>query len=93
MACFFGDFNGDGAPDAIAFSHLDTDGAQTNLDVSLFRNAAGVMRHVRSVGVAGENPRDVRFANGAVTLTTSYMKPGDRLCCPTGEKYWTVPAR
>ncbi len=90
VASFFGDFTGDGAPDAIAFSYIDTGGSAANLDVSLFRNDAGHMTHVRQVEVWGQEPRDVAFSVGRITLTTTMPKPGDPHCCPTGSQQWTV---
>lgn len=91
---FYGDFSGDGAADAMAWIYYSSGGNSASLDVALFRNVGGRMTYVRSEdAVYGETPRNVRFAPGRITLTTTMPRPGDPRCCPTGSQNWTIAVR
>lgn len=70
---FFGDFTGDGVPDA--FLHAVVMGrTYTSIRTALFRNEGGHMRLARDVDdVYGAMPENVRFSRGQVTLTTTFM--------------------
>jgi len=49
------------------------------------------MTYYRSAAdVYGGEPRNVVFANGSVTLTSTMPRPGDARCCPTGSEDWTI---
>jgi len=88
---FYGDFNGDGAADALAHYLTPLGGSNFNVNWALFRNESGAMTFVRrDESVFGTEPRDVVFANGSITLTTTMPREGDPRCCPTGEQSWTV---
>ncbi|MBC7770282.1 MAG: hypothetical protein H7124_15990 [Phycisphaerales bacterium] len=88
---FYGDFTGDGAPDALAWVLYSGGGNSALLDVALFRNQGGRMTYYRSAAdVYGGEPRDVVFANGRITLTSTMPRPGDARCCPTGSENWTI---
>jgi hypothetical protein len=91
VAIFYGDYSGDGAADALAWAHYLMGGSGAGLTVGLFRNEGGRMVFVRTVDdVYGSEPRDVRFAVGRITLTTTMPNPGDPHCCPTGSQAWTI---
>jgi hypothetical protein len=88
---FYGDHSGDGAADALGLGYFEMGGSGAGLTVALFRNEAGQMRFVRIVDdVFGMEPRDVAFAPGRITLTTTMPRPGDPHCCPTGSQDWTI---
>ncbi len=88
---FYGDFTGDGAPDALAWGDFDTGGSGGNHLIALFRNQGGRLTHWRNdETVFGQAPRNVSFTRGSITLTTTMPRPGDTHCCPTGEQNWTI---
>lgn len=90
---FYGDYSGDGAADALAFGYFDMGGSGAGLSVALFRNDGGRMTFARRVDdVYGMEPRNVAFAPGRITLTTTMPRPGDPHCCPTGQQDWTIAA-
>ena len=91
---FFGDFTGDGAPDALAWVLYPTGGNSSALDAELFRNENGRMVYLRSAAeVFGSRPRDVAFAPGRITLTTTMPRPGEPRCCPSGSQNWTIETK
>jgi hypothetical protein len=71
---FFGDFNGDGAEDAVAHYFIDGRPAAATLVpgpvAMVMVNKDGHLEFVRAETVAGDNPRDPQFSDGAVTITT-----------------------
>lgn len=88
---FYGDFNGDGAQDALAWVLYSGGGNSALLDVALFRNQGGRMTYYRSAAdVYGSEPQNVVFATGRITLTSTMPRPGDARCCPTGSEAWTI---
>jgi hypothetical protein len=90
---FYGDFSGDGAADALAFGYYNMGGSSAGIAVALFRNESGQMTFARTVDdVYGMEPRDVQFAPGRITLTTTMPQAGDPHCCPTGSEDWTIAA-
>jgi hypothetical protein len=90
---FYGDFSGDGAPDALAWGYHNTDGNMTDHVLALFRNEGAQMVFVRTDEVVqGSEPTNVAFASGRVTLTTKVPLPTDPGCCPTGSQEWTIAA-
>lgn len=89
----YGDFTGDGAPDALAWAYFATGGSSGDTNISLWRNESGRMVFMRSPeDVYGQEPRDIQIANGRITLKTSVPRDGDPHCCPTGEQSWTINA-
>lgn len=91
VTIFYGDFSGDGAADALAWVDYDSGGSSANHLVALFRNVEGRMTHLRNDDtVYGSEPRNVEFATGRITLTTTMPRPGDAHCCPTGSEDWTI---
>jgi hypothetical protein len=87
----YGDFNGDGAADALAWSYFATGGSSGDISITLWRNEGGRMTFVRAVAdVYGQEPRNIQIARGRITLTTNVPRAGDPHCCPTGEQNWTV---
>lgn len=88
---FYGDFSGDGAADALVHYLTPLGGSGFNVNWALFRNESGTMTFVRrEEAVYGTEPRDVVFANGSITLTTTMPREGDPHCCPTGSQNWTI---
>lgn len=95
---FYGDFNGDAAPDGLAFAYFDMSGSGggsgAGLDVSLFENRDGHMAHLRRVDeVLGQEPRNARFERGRIYVTTTVLGPDDPQCCPTKAHEWAIQAR
>ena len=87
----YGDFNGDGAADALAWGYFATGGSSGDTSITLWRNENGRMVFVRSPDdVYGQEPRNIQIARGRITLTTSVPRPHDPRCCPTGEQDWTI---
>jgi hypothetical protein len=88
---FHGDFTGDGAPDALVWVLYPNGGNSVALDAALFRNEKRRMVYFRSADdVFGTNPRNVAFAPGRITLTTTMPRPGEPRCCPTGSRDWAI---
>lgn len=88
---FYGDFSGDGAPDALAMVLYAGGGNSANVAWPLFRNDGGQMALVRiHEGVYGDEPRNVVFTRGRITLTTRMPRPDDPRCCPSGSQNWTI---
>jgi hypothetical protein len=89
----YGDFTGDGAPDALAWAYFATGGSSGDTSISLWRNESGRMAFVRSPeDVYGQEPRDINITRGRITLTTSVPRDGDPHCCPSGAQNWTIEA-
>ena len=90
---FYGDFNGDGQEDAVVFVYSDIEGAAGNFDlkVALFEGANGKYRFMRyAPEVYGLDPRDAKFSNGLVEITTTMPRPNDPRCCPTGSERYAI---
>lgn len=88
---FYGDFNGDGAEDGLAFAYFALGGSSAGLNVALFRNEGGHMVHHRDIeDVFGMEPRDAVFSEGSVQVTTLTLGPNDPRCCPTQPREWTI---
>lgn len=87
---FYGDFTGDGSPDALAWILYSGGGNSAMLDVALFRNEGGRMTYFRSAEAYGDTPRNVNISVGRITLTSTMPRPGDPRCCPTGSQDWTI---
>lgn len=91
VQAFYGDFTGDGVSDALAWVLYTSGGNSMSLDVALFRNEGGATRYYRSAAnVFGGDPRNVVFAPGRVTLTSTMPRPEDPRCCPTGSQDWII---
>jgi hypothetical protein len=93
---FYGDFNGDNQEDAVVFLYKDIEGAAGNFDlkVALFRGEAGKYRFVRYASdVFGIEPREAKFSNGSVEITTTVPRADDPRCCPTGSKRYAIDVR
>ena len=90
---FYGDFNGDRQEDAVVFVYSDIEGAAGNFDlrVALFEGADGKYRFMRyAPEVYGLDPRDAKFSNGLVEITTTMPRPNDPHCCPTGSERYAI---
>lgn len=88
---FYGDFNGDGRRDAVAFIYAETGGNSTSLVVLLFTGGPEGFRFFRKAeGVFGEGPRSVAIRPGAIDVTLTTLGPRDARCCPTQEKNLTI---
>jgi hypothetical protein len=93
---FYGDFNGDAQEDAVVFVYSDIEGAagNFNLNVALFEGAGGKYRFVRyAPEIYGTEPRDAKFSNGLVEITTTMPGPNDPRCCPTGSERFSISTR
>lgn len=89
----YGDFTGDGAPDALAWAYFATGGSSGDTSITLWRNENGRMVFVRSPeDVYGQEPRNITITRGRITLTTNVPRPGDPHCCPSGEQNWAINA-
>jgi hypothetical protein len=88
----YGDFTGDGRPDAVAIVYFGFEGGNGfGLTTLLLENTPGGFAVIsRPDGVAGQSPRNFRFARGRVTFITTTPRPGDPRCCPTGQREWTL---
>lgn len=87
----WGDFDGDGAADALGWGYYAMGGTSAGTTIALFRNDNGIMTFVRTADdVYGQEPRDIVIAPGQITLTTSVPRDGDPHCCPTGSQDWTI---
>jgi hypothetical protein len=88
---FYGDFNGDGQRDAIAFLYYGFEGGNgTGLEVILFEQQGNSFRLLSRPKIFGNNPRNVRFRPGSIRLVTTTLKPGEPRCCPTDVREWTI---
>jgi hypothetical protein len=88
---FYGDFNGDGQRDAVAFIYAETGGSGPSLDVLLFAGDGDGFRFFRKAdGVFGENPRNVSVRPGAIDVTMTTLGPNDARCCPSQTKNLTI---
>ncbi|GMU45221.1 MAG: hypothetical protein AMXMBFR26_00030 [Porticoccaceae bacterium] len=88
---FQGDFSGDGVADVLAWVLYPSGGNSDFLQVALFRGESGRLVHHRNVDdVFGAEPRNVVFASGRITLTTTMPRPDDPRCCPTGSQDWVI---
>lgn len=88
---FRGDFSGDGAADALVYYLTPLGGNNFSVNWALFRAEGGALTFLRMhEGVYGTEPRDVVFAPGQITLTTTMPREGDARCCPTGSQQWTI---
>jgi hypothetical protein len=71
---FLGDFNGDGVEDAVAHYFINGQPAGATLVpgpvAMVMVNKDGRLQFVRAQAVPGDNPRDARFSDGSVTITT-----------------------
>lgn len=91
MQIFHGDFTGDGIADALAWVLYASGGNSDFLDVALFRSENGRLVYYRSADdVFGADPRNIVFAPGRITLTSTMPRPDDPRCCPTGSQDWTI---
>lgn len=92
---FFGDYDGDGQRDALAFVYYD-DGEGGNsayLKVAVFHGEKGGFRFVKIANdVFGQEPRNARFGQGAIEITTTTTGPNDPRCCPTLVKRYVIRA-
>ena len=92
---FYGDATGQGTKDAISFVYSPIEGAASGgaLDVWVWRENNGsyvLNRTAKTDDVFGQDPRDVKFAPGTITVTTTVPKPNDPHCCPTGIRTYSI---
>ena len=92
---FYGDYSGDRKKDALAFFYYaNPDGGNmSHLAVAKFRSSKNGFRFDGSAEIYGDDPRDVRFTRGKITVVTTTEGPNDSRCCPTLPKRWSIPAR
>lgn len=90
---FYGDYNGNGAQDALAFVYAYSGGNSVAQEVWLLSSDNGFWARVTQVEIYGQSPRDVRFGQGQVLVTTTTLGPNDPRCCPTDETTWTLTIR
>jgi hypothetical protein len=76
---FYGDFDGDGRQDAVAFVYAgNAEGDGVRLDVLMFTGAEDGFRFLRKASsIAGENPRNVRIQPGRVSFVLMTPDPDD----------------
>lgn len=90
---FYGDLTGQGTKDAISFVYSPIKGANgMGLSVWIWHDRNGTYELARDAtnDIFGQDPRDVQFATGRITVTTTVLKPGEPRCCPTGTKTFTI---
>jgi hypothetical protein len=93
---FYGDLTGQGTKDAISFVYSPIKGGNgVGLSVWIWHDRNGVYQLVRDAAndVFGQNPRNVQFAPGRISATTTVLKPGEPRCCPTGTKTFSILER
>ncbi|MEO1029118.1 MAG: hypothetical protein AAFX02_08695, partial [Pseudomonadota bacterium] len=79
---FYGDITGDGDPEALAFVTSKT-GSSEKVEALLFSKRGETFWLDQVLGqITGTDPRNVRFLNGELKLTTSLA---------AGERDWTFP--
>lgn len=87
VSIFYGDFTGDGSPDAMVWVMYNDGGLRNFPEAALFRNRGGRMVYWRTAeNAVGGEPRDVAFARGRISVTTTVWQDGDPRCCPTGAR-------
>lgn len=90
---FYGDLTGQGTKDAISFVYSPIEGGN-GMALSVWvwhdRNGAYQLARDASDDIFGQDPRDVQFAPGHISVTTTVLKPGEPRCCPTGTKTFTI---
>ncbi|WP_156640155.1 hypothetical protein [Bosea sp. PAMC 26642] len=74
---FYGDFDGDGRDDAVAFVYAeDGDGDSVRLDILMFTGTERDFRFLRKAAdVGGENPRNVRIRPGSISFVLTTPDP------------------
>ncbi|AWM86804.1 hypothetical protein C4E04_08755 [Microvirga sp. 17 mud 1-3] len=90
---FYGDLTGQGTKDAISFVYSPIEGANgMGLSVWVWRDRNGAYELARDASndIFGQDPRDVQFVPGRISVTTTVLKPGEPRCCPTGTKTFTI---
>ncbi len=90
---FYGDLTGQGTKDAISFVYSPIEGGNgMGLSVWVWRNRNGAYELARDAtnDIFGQDPRDVQFAPGRISVTTTVLKPGEPRCCPSGTKTFTI---
>lgn len=92
---FFGDYDGDNQRDALAFVYYDDGegGNSTYLKVVVFHGEKGGFRFVKIANdVFGQAPRNARFGQGTIEITTTTLGPNEARCCPTLAKRYLIRA-
>lgn len=80
---FYGDVNGDGDAEALAFVSSQVGSAGQKIEAILFSKQGEVFSLDRVLGqISGAEPRNVRFLDGEISVTTS---------ADAGEQDWTLP--
>ncbi len=93
---FYGDLSGQGTKDAIAFVYHQSDGNSHSLMTWIWRERNGTYTLARTVPIKevfGQEPRNVKFSPGRITVTTTVPKPDDPRCCPTGTRTFSISAQ
>lgn len=83
-AVFCGDFNGDGAPDALAFVSYEMGGNSAGQVIALFQNSGGTLRFLRKADDIDGQAAKAGFRRGKVLAQMTVPRPGDARCCPSG---------
>lgn len=75
---------------ALAIASYPGGGNSAMIAAGLFRIDGGKMSLIGPVEIFGDAPRDVKFSQGKIEVTTTMPKPDDPHCCPTGSARWTI---
>ena len=75
---------------ALAIASYPGGGNSAMISAGLFRIDGGKMSLIGPVEIFGETPRDVKFSQGKIEVTTTMPRPDDPHCCPTGSARWTI---
>lgn len=91
LKIFYGDFSGDGQDDALAFAYHGYDGGNgVGLVVLVLQRTEKGFRVIQRPKIFGQEPRDVKFSKGVITVTTTVPGPKDPRCCPSRKKTWKI---
>lgn len=75
---------------ALAIASYPGGGNSAMIAAGLFRIDGGKISLIGPVEIFGDAPRDVKFSQGKIEVTTTMPKPDDPHCCPTGSARWTI---
>ena len=79
--------------EAVGVTYTEIEGAAGNVNINTGYFAGGPQAFALAGPVLelyGENPRDPRFLEDRIELTTTMPNPGDPRCCPTGTAVWSI---
>ena len=79
--------------EAVGVTYTEIEGAAGNVNINVGYFAGGPQAFALAGPVLelyGEDPRDPRFLEDRIELTTTMPNPGDPRCCPTGTAVWSI---